>query len=66
MSGYSGSDIVVQQIIGAINVNKNFILPSRFALMETANSPGEIDGIDGIKERAKDMAERIISYGRGI
>lgn len=66
VSGYSGSDIVAQQIIGAINVNKNFILPSRFALIETANSPGEIDGIDGIKERAKDMAERIISYGRGI
>lgn len=43
VSGYSGGDIVAQQVIGAINVNKNFMLPAGFALMETANDPGDAE-----------------------
>lgn len=62
VSGYSGGDIVAQQIIGAINMNKNFILPPRFAMLETANDPGTALKLPGIKERAKDFAEAIISY----
>ena len=62
VSGYSGGDIVAQQIIGAINMNKNMILPSEFALIETANSPGEILSVPGIKEKAAKFAAHILSY----
>lgn len=59
VSGYSGGDIVAEQIIDALNCNKNFILPSHFALMETANDPKSILRCDGIEERAALMAKRI-------
>ena len=62
VSGYSGGDIVAQQIIGAINMNKNFILPPRFAMLETANDPGTALKLPGIEERTKSFADRIISY----
>ena len=62
VSGYSGGDIVAQQIIGAINMNKNFILPPRFAMIETANDPGTALKLPGIKERIKNFAESVISY----
>lgn len=62
VSGYSGGDIVAQQIIGAINMNKNFILPPRFAMLETANDPGTAFELPGIEERIKTFAEGIISY----
>lgn len=60
VSGYSGGDIVAQQVIGAINVNKNFMLPANFAIIETANDPGEIKKLDGIRERARRFAERLL------
>ena len=62
VSGYSGGDIVAQQIVGAINMNKNMILPAEFALIETANSPGEILSVPGIKEKAAKFAAHILSY----
>ena len=60
VSGYSGGDIVSQQIIGAMNMNKNFILPGRFVLTETANNPGDILSIEDIDERAAVFAENIL------
>ena len=60
VSGYSGGDIVAQQIIGAINMNKNFILPPRFALIETANGPGDAMCLEGIEGRLDDFAKRIL------
>lgn len=66
VSGYSGGDIVAQQIIGAINMNKNFILPAGFALMATANDPGSILEIEEIDEQAETFAENILGRnGRG-
>ena len=62
VSGYSGGNIVAQQIIGAINMNKNFILPPHFAMLETANDPGTALELPGIKERAEAFAHGIISY----
>lgn len=59
VSGYSGGDIVAEQIIGAINFNKNFILPARFAMVETANDPGSISRIDGIDEEAARFADHM-------
>ena len=41
VSGYSGGDIVAEQILGGFCLNKGFSLPPRFALLETANDPGE-------------------------
>ena len=59
VSGYSGSDIVAQQLIDSLNMNKTFILPGHFALMETANNPGTIREVDGIEEKALVFAENM-------
>lgn len=59
VSGFSGSDIVAQQLISALNINKTFMLPPKFALMETANDPGDIEKIENIKEKAKEFAENM-------
>lgn len=61
VSGYSGGDLVAQQVIGAINMNKNLILPERFALMVTANDPGEAAALPGIEEKTAEFAERIVA-----
>ena len=56
VSGYSGSDIVAEQLIAALNMNKTFYLPPRFALMETANAPGAAMKLPGIHERLRAFA----------
>lgn len=40
VSGYSGGDIVAQQLISALCMNKAFRLPPRFCMLETANDAG--------------------------
>lgn len=40
VSGYSGGDLVAQQVLGALCLNKGLILPPRFLLAQTANDPG--------------------------
>ena len=62
VSGYSGSDIVAQQLISGLNMNKTFILPSRFAMLETAGSVGSLLSIEGIEGRAKDFACNMIEH----
>lgn len=57
VSGYSGGDIVAKQAMGALCLNKAFILPPRFCLMETANDPGEAVKLPGISERAEEFAK---------
>lgn len=59
VSGFSGSDIIAQQLISALNINKTFILPPKFAFMETANNPGDVEKIENIKRKAKEFAENI-------
>ena len=59
VSGYSGGDLLAQQIIGAMNCNKGFILPPHFSMIETANDPGSIATIDGIQERADAFAKAL-------
>ncbi|HBC29653.1 MAG TPA: NADPH-dependent oxidoreductase, partial [Clostridiales bacterium] len=61
VSGFSGSDVLAQQLISALNINKTFMLPPKFALMETANNPGDVEKIENIRERAKEFAENIMS-----
>lgn len=60
VSGFSGSDIIGEQLISSFNINKTFILPPQFALMETANEIGEMERIKGIEAKAKAFAENII------
>ncbi len=60
VSGYSGGDIVASQIIGAMNMNKSFVLPSEFAMIETANSPGDVEKIENIGEKAAAFGENIL------
>ncbi len=56
VSGYSGGDIVAEQLISGLNMNKTFALPGRFAILETANNPGEILRSEGIEERVQNFA----------
>jgi len=60
VSGYSGGDVVARQLIGGLNMNKSFHLPGNFALMETANAPGEALRLPGIDQRL-DAFSQIIS-----
>ena len=60
VSGYSGGDLVSEQIIGALNFNKGFILPGRFAMVETANDPFSILKVPDIDSKAGSFAERIL------
>ena len=59
VSGYSGGDIVARQLISALNMNKSFYLPARFAMLETANDPGEALALPGIDERLDRFADSI-------
>lgn len=59
VSGYSGGDIVAEQLISGLNMNKTFALPGKFAILETANSANEIFNIEGIEERAEIFADNI-------
>ena len=60
VSGYSGGDLVAMQLIGALNMNKPFILPSGFALFETANDAGEVKRIQGVEKLASDFARNML------
>ena len=60
VSGYSGSDIVARQLISALNMNKSFYLPGRFALMETANNPGEAVSLPGIDQKLDRFTQNIL------
>lgn len=59
VSGYSGSDIVAEQLIAALNMNKTFYLPGNFAMLETANNAGTAMKLPGIEERIEQFAENI-------
>ena len=61
VSGYSGSDIVLSQLIAALNMNKSFYLPPYFALYATANDPGSAMKIADIGTRTAAFAAGIRS-----
>jgi len=60
VSGNSGSDSVAKQLIGALNINKSFRLPPYFAIMATANNPGDIRAVPGIEEKARLFAQNML------
>ncbi|MBQ4417202.1 MAG: NAD(P)H-dependent oxidoreductase [Butyrivibrio sp.] len=59
VSGYSGSDIVLSQLIAALNMNKSFFLPPYFALYATANDPGSVMKITDIGSQIASFASDI-------
>ncbi|WP_317853702.1 NAD(P)H-dependent oxidoreductase [Chakrabartyella piscis] len=59
ISGYSGGNIVAEQILGSMSMNKTFRLPAEFAMIETANDPQSIMKVEGIEERIVAYAERM-------
>ncbi len=61
VSGYSGGDIVARQLIGGLNMNKSFHLPGNFALIETANAPGEALTLPDISTRLDSFAQTILN-----
>ncbi len=61
VSGYSGGDLVAQQLISALNMNKTFHLPGRFALLETANDPKTVLQLEGVEERVEKFAHVILN-----
>ena len=60
VSGYSGSDIIAQQVLGALCLNKTFSLPPRFCLMQTANNPGEAMQAEGMAQRMDAFALQMV------
>ncbi|MEG1773308.1 MAG: NAD(P)H-dependent oxidoreductase [Oscillospiraceae bacterium] len=63
VSGYSGSDLVAEQLVAALNMNKSFFLPARFCMLETANDAGSILCADGIEQRAAQFSARLALLG---
>ena len=59
VSGYSGSDIVARQLLGAMCLNKTAILPPKFCLMQTAHDPGSV-------KNAADIDARLDAFGARI
>lgn len=59
VSGYSGGELLAEQVIGAMCLNKGFSLPPHFALLETANDPRSILEREGVEERAAALAARL-------
>jgi len=60
VSGYSGGDLVAQQVLGALCLNKALVLPPHFCLTETANDPGSALRAPGIDARVARFAGRML------
>ena len=60
VSGYSGGDLVAQQVLGALSLNKSFMLPPRFCLWETANDPKDALRISGIREKIRAFGQNML------
>ena len=59
VSGYSGSDLVAKQLLGAMCFNKTAILPPEFCLMQTAHDAGTASHAEGIGEKLDRFADNI-------
>lgn len=59
ISGYSGSDLVARQLLGAMCLNKTAMLPPRFCLMETANDLSAMQLVPRLSDRLDAFARSI-------
>ncbi len=53
VSGFSGSDLVARQLLGAMCLNKTAMLPPNFCMLQTANDLDAIRRIDSIETQIK-------------
>ena len=60
VSGYSGGNIVAEQVISALSMNKTFRLPPHFAMLETANNPSSILEVADIQQKAENFANNMM------
>lgn len=60
VSGYSGGDLVAQQVLGALCLNKGLVLPPRFLLAQTANDPGSALADPQMTTRLDGYAENML------
>lgn len=60
VSGYSGGNIVAEQVISAMSMNKTFRLPPHFAMLETANNPASIMQVEDIQKKAAAFAQNMM------
>ncbi len=61
VSGNSGSDLVITQLLGAVSINKGYMLPPQFGFSAIANDPLSILAVEDIGERTKAFAQNIIN-----
>lgn len=61
VSGYSGSDLVARQLLGAMCLNKTVMLPPRFCMLQTANDLPAVRNIPQIHEQLDAFAAQIRS-----
>lgn len=59
VSGYSGSDLVARQLLGAMCLNKTALLPPHFCLMQTAHDAGSARKSEGIEARITAFASQM-------
>lgn len=59
VSGYSGGDIVAQQLLGAMSLNRGCILPPDFCLLQTAHDPGDAMKAPGAAAETENFARRL-------
>lgn len=62
VSGYSGGDIIAGQLAGSLGMNKSFIIPPYFSMVETANHPNSVLEIPDIKNKAEMFAKHIQNH----
>lgn len=62
VSGYSGSDLVAEQVLGALCLNKAFSLPPQFCMLQTANHPGEALRLPDVERQTEAFAARISEW----
>ena len=60
VSGYSGSDLVAQQLLGAMCLNKTAMLPPRFSLLQTANDLAAVQAVPDLPRQLDDFAENLL------
>ncbi len=60
VSGYSGSDLVAKQLLGAMCLNKTAMLPPRFCNLQTANDIHAVERIPEIEKKIGAFAQNIL------
>lgn len=62
VSGFSGSDLVARQLLGAMCLNKTAMLPPNFCMLQTANDLEAIQKIPEIHAQIDLYAKNILKY----